>query len=210
MDHANLLHYAVDRALTGDGDALRLLQQQRLVHPSAPVSIIADILVINLPHSLRQTLILPGSLPTRDILVKSLPTHLQHPAVHRYLSFLPAVIRLFCKKPHSLFFADFRRLAAKKALASAKNAFSSFSRRISRSNALFCLRSTASSSARLIASPGRGGAGLQTTFPYRFPPLVQRVHWDTQFLRRLSCFVSYKCLLVLYNIKTSFFKESAF
>ena len=66
MDHANLLHYAVDRALTGDGDALRLLQQQRLVHPSAPVSIIADILVVNLSHSLRQTLILPGSLPMGD------------------------------------------------------------------------------------------------------------------------------------------------
>ena len=46
MAHADFLHYAVNRALTGDGDAFRLLQQQRLVHPSASVSIIADILVI--------------------------------------------------------------------------------------------------------------------------------------------------------------------
>ena len=62
-----------------------------------------------------------------------------------------AVLGFYGNEHHSLPFADFRRLAAKKALASSRNSFSSSRRRISFSCSLFCLRSICTSSARVMA-----------------------------------------------------------
>ena len=55
---------------------------------------------------------------------------MERPAIKRNFTLNPAVIRFHCNKDQPLFFAGFRRLAAKKALASSKNSFSSFKRRI--------------------------------------------------------------------------------
>ena len=146
---------------------LRLLEQQRLVHPLAPAGVVTDILIMDFSHGIRQSLILPRPLPSGEMPVKTLPAHLQNPTVQGDFSFLSAAVRLLRNKPHSMFPADFRRLAAKKALASAKNSFSSFSRRFSRSSALLCLRSVPNSSARLMASTGPRLPGPASSRPSR-------------------------------------------
>ena len=61
-----------------------------------------------------------------------------------------AVVCLPGDKTHSQVFSDFRRLAAKKALASARNPFSSFNRAISFACSLFCCLSFCTSSVGLI------------------------------------------------------------
>ena len=58
--------------------------------------------------------------------------------VERYFPLHRAGVCLLCNKTHSQVFADLRRLAAKKALASARNSFSSFKRAISLACSLFC------------------------------------------------------------------------
>ena len=58
--------------------------------------------------------------------------------VERDFSFHRAVVCLLCNKTHSQVFSDLRRLAAKKALASDRNSFSSFKRAISLACSLFC------------------------------------------------------------------------
>ena len=57
-----------------------------------------------------------------EIPVEPLPGHAQAMAVERNLSLDPAVFCLHADKLHSQLFVDFRRLAAKKALASANQA----------------------------------------------------------------------------------------
>ena len=42
---------------------------------------IADILVVDLPHGVRQPLVLPGPILPRKILIKPLPAHLQNAAI---------------------------------------------------------------------------------------------------------------------------------
>ena len=73
-----------------------------------------------------------------------------------------SVCQIFIK---SLPFADFRRLATKKAPAYSKNSFSSFRRRISFSCSLTCLHRTDNSSARLIAVHGVCETGLVSDRP---------------------------------------------
>ncbi|MCI8524779.1 MAG: hypothetical protein HFF17_02420 [Oscillospiraceae bacterium] len=94
MDQANFLHHPPDRPLAMDR-----------------------------PRGLRQALVLPGQLPPGEIPVKNLTAHLQNPTAQGNFSLLPAAVCLFRKELHPRFLADFRRLAAKKALASAKNSF---------------------------------------------------------------------------------------
>ena len=86
--------------------------------------------------------------------VEALPADTKHPAIRCDFPGNPAVLCFQSQKDHSLVFADFRRLAAKKALASSKNSFSSFRRRISLSCSLTRLRSMVISSDRLIALAG--------------------------------------------------------
>lgn len=122
---------------------------------------------MNCPHGLRQSLVFPGPALPRKIPVKALAADLQNPAVQGYPALPLAAVRLFRNEPHSLFLADFLRLAAKKALASAKNSFSSLSRRLAFSSSFTCLRSTASSSARLIAVSGAWLPGPASSRPSR-------------------------------------------
>ena len=60
--------------------------------------------------------------------VESLAGNLEYAAIESDLSLDPAAVSFYINKPHSQVFGDFRQLAAKKALASARNSFSSFNR----------------------------------------------------------------------------------
>ena len=66
-----------------------------------------------------------------QIPIKPLSRHTKRITIKCSPSLEPAVVCLYGDKPHPQVFADFRRLAAKKALASSRNSFSSFRRRIS-------------------------------------------------------------------------------
>ena len=67
VDQADFFHHLVDRPLAGDVHALRLLEQQRLMHPLAPVGVVTDILIMYFSHGIRQSLILPRPLPSGEI-----------------------------------------------------------------------------------------------------------------------------------------------
>ena len=112
------------------------------------------ILIANFPHDFDKPLVFPRSISAYQIPIEPLPTYIQHFTAKCNSSFLLAVFCFYGDEFHSLPFADFRRLAAKKALASARNSFSSFSRRISSSCCFTCLRRVFNSSARLIAVCG--------------------------------------------------------
>src|SRR5699024_7747931 len=154
MAQANLIHNPVYGSLTGDTHSFRLFQQQCLVHPDPTISIVTFILTDDFFHGICQILVLPGTVFICEIFIKALTTDPKHSAVERDFPGSPAVLCLQCQKDHSLVFADFRRLAAKKALASSRNSFSSFRRRISLSCSFTRLRSMVISSARLIALVG--------------------------------------------------------
>lgn len=116
--------------------------------------IILNILTANFPHDFGKPLVFPRSISAYQIPIEPLPAYTQHFAAKCNSSFPLAVFCFYGDEFHSLPFADFRRLAAKKALASARNSFSSFSRRISFSCCFTCLRRVFNSSARLIAVCG--------------------------------------------------------
>jgi hypothetical protein len=83
--------------------------------------------------------------------IEPLAAYAQHPVIKRKF---PTVIAILCFsvcEHQSLVLADFRQLAAKKALSSSKNSLSSFRRRISVSCFFTCLRKFASFSARRMA-----------------------------------------------------------
>ena len=101
------------------------------MHPASAICIIAFIFPENVEHGIRQRLIFPWPGSVFQIFVEPLPADVQQPAIEGQLPFVPAVVHLVRNEPHSGVLADFRRLAAKKALASSKNSFSSFKRRIS-------------------------------------------------------------------------------
>ena len=96
----------------------------------------------------------PRIVPMFQIPVKSLPCHMKRITIKRNPPLYSAAVCLDINKPHPQVFADFRRLAAKKALASAKNSFSSFKRAIPFACSLFCCLSFCTSSVRLIAVSG--------------------------------------------------------
>ena len=98
--------------------------------------------------------VFPRSISAYQIPIEPLPAYTQHFAAKCNSSFPLAIFCFYGDEFHSLPFADFRRLAAKKALASARNSFSSFSRRISFSCCFTCLCRVFNSSARLIAVCG--------------------------------------------------------
>jgi len=116
--------------------------------------IILSILTANFPHDFGKPLVFPRSISAYQIPIEPLPAYTQHFAAKCNSSFPLAVFYFYGDEFHSLPFADFRRLAAKKALVSARNSFSSFSRRISFSCCFTCLRRVFNSSARLIAVCG--------------------------------------------------------
>ena len=154
MAEANLIYNPVYGPLTGYMYSLRLLQQQCLRHPDPSTCIVTFVLIDDFFHGICQALILPWTVFVREIFVEALPADTKHPAIRCDFPGNPAVLCFQSQKDHSLVFADFRRLAAKKALASSQNSFSSFRRRISLSCSLTRLRSMVISSDRLIALAG--------------------------------------------------------
>lgn len=90
---------------------------------------------------------------------------MKHSTIKRNFALNPAVIRFNCNKHQSLFFADFRRLAEKKALASSRNSFSSFKRQISLSCSLTRFLSAISSSLRDNAVLGEWTASFALRRP---------------------------------------------
>ena len=154
MAQADLIHYPVYSPLAGDMYSLRLFRQQRLIYPDPSISIITCILTDDFFHGIRQILILPGTAFVREIFIEVLSADAKHPAIKGNFSVNPAVLCFQSQKDHSLVCADSRRLAAKKALASSRNSFSSFRRWISLSCSFTLLRSMVISSYRLIALAG--------------------------------------------------------
>jgi len=118
------------------------------------ISKVAFVLAADFLYYVSQTLILPGVVFIGEIFVESLLVDAKHTGIKRNFPFDPAVLRPERKKHHSLIFTDFRRLAAKKALASSRNSFSSFRRGISLSCSFTRLRNIVISSARLLALVG--------------------------------------------------------
>ena len=131
MAEAYLIHDPVNGSFTGENYAFRLLQEQVLVHTYSSISIIAFILIMDVHHSICKCLIFPWTVLFFEIIMNPLATNVEHFAVERSFTLHHAVIRFHSDKHHSLFLADLRRLAAKKALASSRNSFFSFRRRIS-------------------------------------------------------------------------------
>ena len=122
--------------------------------PNPTISIVTFILHDDVFHGSCQILVLPGTVFVCEIFIEALAADPKHSAVERDFSSNPAVLCLQSQKDHSLVFADFRRLAAKKALASSRNSFSSLRRRISLSCSFTRLRSMVISSDKLIALVG--------------------------------------------------------
>ncbi len=160
--------------------------------------IILSILTANFPHDFGKPLVFPRSISAYQIPIEPLPAYTQHFAAKCNSSFPLAVFYFYGDEFHSLPFADFRRLAAKKALVSARNSFSSFSRRISFSCCFTCLRRVFNSSARLIAvcgvcapppMPAKRPSLAALTHPYSvstvFPnrPLLSRILFHSIALR---------------------------
>ena len=81
MTQTDLIHNPVYGPFTGDMDALRLLQQQRLIHPDPSISIVTFILTDNFFHCIRQILVLPWTVFVREIFIEALPADTKHPAI---------------------------------------------------------------------------------------------------------------------------------
>ena len=64
------------------------------MHPLAPIGVVTNILIMDFSQGIRQSLILPGPLPSGEIPVKTLSAHLQNPTVQGDFSFLSAAVRL--------------------------------------------------------------------------------------------------------------------
>ena len=139
----------------------------------------------NFPHDFGKPLVFPRSISAYQIPIEPLPAYTQHFAAKCNSSFPLAVFCFYGDEFHSLPFADFRRLAAKKALASARNSFSSFSRRISFSCCFTCLRRVFNSSARLIAVCSVCAPPPMSKRPLfgSLDPSVQRIYRYPQFDR---------------------------
>ena len=75
----------------------------------------------NFPHDFGKPLVFPRSISAYQIPIEPLPAYTQHFAAKCNSSFPLAVFCFYGDEFHSLPFADFRRLAAKKALASSRN-----------------------------------------------------------------------------------------
>lgn len=113
-----------------------------------------------------------------------------HPCPHSLAAciFMASVaICLYIDKPHSQVFAVFRRFAVKKALASAKNAFSSFKQAISFACSLYCRLSFCASSVRLIDVFGVWGSGLKSNLA----SFVRLFHSYSVSIWTLSCFLRF-------------------
>lgn len=109
--------------------------------------------------------------------------------IKRDFSLDRAAVGLNINKFHSQLFVDFRRLAAKKALASARNLFSSFRRLISFSCSFVCCLSFCTSSVRLIAVSGVCMPAPPQIQPGIFGaliPAIKSVCVDAQLFRRLA------------------------
>ena len=91
---------------------------------------------MDLHHGIGKLLIFPWAVFAHQILIKSLSCDMEESAIKTDISFVCAVCCLERNKLHTFVFVDFRRLAAKKALASSRKSFSFFRRRISLSCAL--------------------------------------------------------------------------
>ena len=115
MAQANLLHNPVYGSLTGNLHSFRLFQQQCPVHPDPAIGIVIFILADDFFHGICQILVLPGTVFVCEIFIEALAAESRHSAVERDFPGNPAVLCLQSQKDHSLVFADFRRLAEKKA-----------------------------------------------------------------------------------------------
>ena len=113
-------------------------------------------------------LILPWALFIHKILIKSLPADMEDSTAEGGISFQFAVFCLKGNELHSFVFAGFRRLAAKKALASSRKSFSFFKRRISFSCSLTCWRSRSSSSLSVMALCGVCEPAPRSRLPSRW------------------------------------------
>ena len=81
MAQADLIHNPVYGPLTGDIYSLRLLQQQRLIHPDPSISIVTFILADDFFHGIRQILVLPGTVFVHEIFIEALPADTKHSAI---------------------------------------------------------------------------------------------------------------------------------
>ncbi len=81
MAQPDLFHDTVNCTSTGYVDIFWLLQEQRLVHTNLPAGVIIFILRADFQHGVRQGLVLPGSISTSQILIKTLSADLQYPAI---------------------------------------------------------------------------------------------------------------------------------
>src|SRR5699024_792101 len=81
MAQADLIHYPVYGAFTGYMYALRLLQQQRLIHPDPSISIVTFILADDCFHGIRQILVLPWTVFVCEIFIEALPADTKHPEI---------------------------------------------------------------------------------------------------------------------------------
>ena len=67
--------------ITGVMYSLRLLQQQRPIHPDPSISIVTFIFIDDFFHGIRQILILPGRVFVEEIFIEALPADIRHPAI---------------------------------------------------------------------------------------------------------------------------------
>ncbi len=81
MAQADLIHNPVYSPPAGYRDSLRLLQQQRLIHPDPFISIVTFILADNFFHGIRQILVLPGMVFVREIFIEALQADTKYPAI---------------------------------------------------------------------------------------------------------------------------------
>lgn len=99
-------------------------------------------------------LILPGTVFVSEVFIEALSADTKHSAIKCDFSGNPAVLCFQSQKHHSLVFADFRRLAAKKAAGFFQKFVFLLQTSVSLSCSLTRLRSMVISSERLIALAG--------------------------------------------------------
>ena len=131
------------------------------------IRVVTHVLWSDCFHRFCYLLIFPRLFARFKIVIESLPTDIKHPAIKSLFAFLRAAANLKCNETHSHVFADFRRLAAKKALASWRNSFSSSRRLTSFDNSFTCFRSSTSSSFIVKARAGVCVHGPRSSRPWR-------------------------------------------
>src|SRR5574344_982856 len=146
MSKSRMLHDLLDGIFTGNNRSLWQPLYQRLTHANSPIRVVTHVFGSDCFHCICNSLIFPRLFACFEIVIEPLPTDIKHPAVKSQFAFLRAVASLKRNETHPHVLADFRRLAAKKALASSRNSFSSLSRLFSFASSLTCLRSSTSSS----------------------------------------------------------------